>query len=105
VTADPANYGGGRALPIHAMVEDPTADLESGLLLPLHRALLDIHDGQIVRIASPSNRLTDQLRTFEAASRHALLSVVPDPDRPGWTFHYLRTGRARTDWPAAGGRR
>ena len=102
MTADPANYGGGRALPIHAMVEDPTADLESGLLLPLHRALLDIHDGQIVRIASPSNRLTEQLRTFEAASRHALLSVVPDPERPGWTFHYLRKGRARTDWPAGG---
>jgi pyruvate-formate lyase-activating enzyme len=104
VTADPANYGGGRALPVHAVVEDPVADLESGLLMPLHRALLEIHDGQIVRIASPSDRLTDQLRTFEAASRHALLSVVPDPDRPGWTFHYLRKGRARTDWPAAGAR-
>ena len=104
VTADPANYGGGRALPVHAVVEDPAADLESGLLLPLHRALLDIHDGQIVRIASPSDRLTEQLRTFEAASRHALLSVVPDPDRPGWTFHYLRKGRARTDWPAGGER-
>lgn len=103
MTADPANYGGGRALPVHAMVEDPAADLETGLLLPLHHALLDIHDGQIVRIASPSDRLTDQLRTFEAASRHALLSVVPDPDRPGWTFHYLRKGRARTDWPAARG--
>ena len=103
MTADPANYGGGRALPFHAVVEDPVADLETGLLLPLHRALLDIHDGQIVRIASPSDRLTDQLRTFEAASRHALLSVVPDPDRPGWTFHYLRKGRARTDWPAARG--
>jgi pyruvate-formate lyase-activating enzyme len=102
VTADPANYGGGRALPVHAVVEDPMADLETGLLMPLHRALLEIHDGQIVRIASPSDRLTDQLRTFEAASRHALLSVVPDPDRPGWTFHYLRKGRARTDWPADG---
>jgi hypothetical protein len=102
VTADPANYGGGRALPVHAVVEDPVADLETGLLMPLHRALLDVRDGQIVRIASPADRLTDQLRTFEAASRHALLSVVPDPDRPGWTFHYLRKGRARTDWPAAG---
>lgn len=104
MTADPANYGGGRALPVHAVLEDPVADLESGLLMPLHRALLDVHDGQIVRIASPSQRLTDQLRTFEAASRHALLSVVPDPDRPGWTFHYLRKGRARTDWPADGER-
>ena len=55
-----------------------------------------------MRIASPSDRLTEQLRTFEAASRHALLSVVPDPDRPGWTLHYLRKGRARTDWPADG---
>lgn len=104
MTADPANYGGGRVLPVHAALEDPVADLETGLLLPLHRALLEIHDGQIVRIASPIDRLTDQLRTFEAASRHALLSVVPDPERPGWTFHYLRKGRARTDWPAAGGR-
>jgi len=103
VTASPANYGGGRALPVHAALEDPVADLETGLLMPLHRTLLEIHDGQIVRIASPSDRLADQLRTFEAASRHALLSVVPDPDRPGWMFHYLRKGRARTDWPAAGG--
>jgi pyruvate-formate lyase-activating enzyme len=102
VTAAPTNYGGGRTLPVHAVVEDPAADLESGLLLPLHRALLAIGDGQIVRIASPSDRLTEQLRTFEAASRHALLSVVPDPDRPGWTLHYLRKGRARTDWPADG---
>jgi len=104
VTADRTNYGGGRVLPVHAVLEDAVADLESGLLMPLHRALLDIRDGQIVRIASPSVRLTDQLRTFEAASRHGLLSVVPDPERPGWTFHYLRKGRARTDWPAAGGR-
>ena len=102
MTADAANYGGGRALPFHATVEDPVADLESGLLLPLHRALLDIHDGQIVRVGSPSDRLEGQLRTFEAVSRHALLSVVPDPDRPGWTFHYLRKGRARSDWPADG---
>jgi pyruvate-formate lyase-activating enzyme len=101
VTADRANYGGGRALPVHAALEDPVADLETGLLMPLHRALLDIDDGQIVRIASASERLADQLRTFEGASRHALLSVVPDPERPGWTFHYLRKGRARTDWPAA----
>lgn len=104
MTAAPANYGGGRMLPVHAVLEDPVADLESGLLLPLHRALLDIRDGQIVRVASPSDRLAEQLRTFEAVSRHALLSVVPDPDRPGWTFHYLRKGRARTDWPADGER-
>jgi hypothetical protein len=104
VTADPANYGGGRALPVHAVVEDPVADMESGLLLPLHRALLGMHDGQIVRIASPSDRLTGQLRQFEAASRHALLSVIPDPARPGWTLHYLRKGAARTDWPSAGTR-
>ncbi len=102
MTADPANYGGGRALPVHAMVEDPEADLESGLLLPLHRALLGIRDGQIVRIASPSDRLTGQLQTFEAVSRHGLLSVIPDPERPGWTLHYLRKGPARTDWPADG---
>jgi pyruvate-formate lyase-activating enzyme len=98
-----ANYGGGRALPVHAVLEDPVADLETGLLMPLHRALLDIHDGQIVRIAGSSDRLTDQLRAFEAVSRHALLSVVPDPDRPGCTVHYLRKGRARTDWDAGGG--
>ncbi len=98
MTADPMNYGGGRALPVHVVLDDERADLDSGLLLRMHRALLDMTDGQILRIASPSPDLTEQLREFEAASRHAVLSVVPDPERPGWLFHFLRKGLARTDW-------
>ena len=104
MTPDPMNYGGGRALPVHVALDDERADLDSGMLLRMHRALLDMTDGQILRIASPSPELTEQLRAFEAASRHALLSVVPDPHRPGWSFHFLRKGLARTDWsPGAAG--
>lgn len=102
MTPEPMNYGGGRALPVHVELDDERADLDSGLLLRMHRALLEMTDGQILRIASPSPDLTEQLRSFEAASRHALLSVVPDPDRPGWSFHFLRKGLARTDWLPGG---
>lgn len=102
MTAGNANYGGGRALPVHVALDDAGADLESGLLLRMHHALLDMADGQILQIASPSTDLTEQLRGFEAASRNALLSVVPDPDRPGWSLHFLRKGPARTDWSAGG---
>lgn len=96
-------YGGGRALPVHAEVSDPLADFDHGLLIRVHIALLGMTEGQILRISSPLSNLTDQLRSFEAASGHALLSVIPDDDRPGWSSHYLRKGRARTDWtsPAA----
>jgi pyruvate-formate lyase-activating enzyme len=97
-----ANYGGSRALPVHAVVEDPGADFESGLLIRVHLALLAMRDGQILKVSSPVPVVTDQLRSFEAASGHGLLSVVADTGRPGWTDHYLRKGRARTDWVDAG---
>ena len=96
--SDPVNYGGGRSLPVHVDLDEPQADLSSGLLIRAHIALLRMTDGQILRIASPIPDVTHQLRLFEAASGHALLSVVPDANRPGWSFHYLRKGRARTDW-------
>ncbi len=57
-----------------------------------------MRQGQILRISSPLPTLTDQLRAFEAASDHALLAVRPDEQRPGWANHYIRKGRARTDW-------
>lgn len=109
MTTETVNYGGSRALPVHADLEDSRADLDSGLLIRLHIELLGMTEGQILRISSPVSGVTDQLRTFEVASGHALLSVTPDADRPGWSHHYLRKGRARTDWsdaseaPAAGG--
>jgi pyruvate-formate lyase-activating enzyme len=92
------NYGGSRPLPVHAAVEDARADLDSGLLLPVHLALLGMTEGQILKISSPVDQVADQLRSFEAASDHALLSVVEDAGRPGWSSHYVRKGRARTDW-------
>ncbi|MBA2380982.1 MAG: radical SAM protein [Chloroflexi bacterium] len=92
------NYGGGRALPVHADLEDARADLASGLLIRIHLALLNMTEGQILRISSPLTEVTDQLRSFEAASGNALLSVMPDAARPGWSSHYLRKGGARTDW-------
>lgn len=95
---DDANYGGDRPLPVHVDLMDAQADLNSGLLIRIHIALLGMSDGQILRISSPVSDVTHQLRSFEAASGHALLSVVPDVDRPGWSSHYLRKGRARTDW-------
>ena len=97
------DYGGGRVLPVHAEVSDPRADLDSGLLVRIHIALLGMTEGQILRISSPLGNLTDQLRSFEAASGHALLSVVADGARPGWSSYYLRKGRARTDWPGSAG--
>ncbi len=97
------NYGGTRQLPVHAVVEDPIADLDSGLLIRVHIALLGMTDGQILRIQSPVGAVTDQLRSFDVASGNALLSVVPDTDRPGWSSHYLRKGRARTDWSVGTG--
>ncbi len=95
------NYGGSRALPVHADVEDPQADLESGLLIRIHLALLDLTEGQILRVSSPVPAVADQLRSFEGASGHAILSVIPDAERSGWTSFYLRKGRARTDWSDA----
>lgn len=91
-------YGGGRPLPVHASLDDPRADFDSGLLVRIQAALLGLHDGQILRVASPSDTVAADLRTFEIATGHALLSVVPDKDRPGWRLHYVRKGRARTDW-------
>lgn len=102
MTTAEMNYGGGRALPVHADLQDPLADLDSGLLIKVHVALLSLDEGQILRVSSPLARVGDQLRSFEAASGHALLSIVPDPDRPGWSSHYLRKGRARTVWAEAG---
>lgn len=98
MTASTLDYGGGRPLPAHAVIEDAQADLESGLLIRLHVTLLGMSVGQVVRIASPSPRLEEQLRWFEAASGNALLAVRPDPRRTGWSNLYLRKGRARTDW-------
>ncbi len=92
------NYGGDRRLPVDEQLEDAFADLDSGLLIRMHAALLRMADGQILRISSATPDLTDQLRSFELASGNALLSVVPDAERPGWSFYYLRKGRARTDW-------
>ncbi len=94
-------YGGGRPLPAHAILEDPRADFDSGLLVRLQAALLGLHDGQILRVASPLDSVAADLRTFEIATGHALLTVVPDQDRPGWRFLYVRKGRARTDWADA----
>ena len=108
--ATPA-YGGGRPLPAHAILDDRRADFDSGLLVRIQAALLGLQDGQILRIGSPIDSIANDLRTFEIATGHALLTVVPDHDRPGWRFHYVRKGRARTDWaarsdetPAYGGR-
>lgn len=91
-------YGGGRPLPAHAILEDARADFDSGLLIRIQAALFGLHDGQILRVASPIDSVAADLRTFEVATGHALLTVVPDEDRPGWRFHYVRKGRARTDW-------
>ncbi len=102
MTSGDTNYGGSRQLPIHAVVDDPLADLDSGLLIRVHLALLSMTEGQILLIQSPVDAVTDQLRSFEAASGHALLSVIPDTNRPGWSSHYIRKGRARTDWSVAG---
>ena len=98
MTSGLPDYGGGRPLPVHAQLEDPLADLDSGLLIRMHAALLGMRDGQILRISSRASGLTAQLRSFEAASGHALLSVVPDIGRAGWSFYFVRKGRARTDW-------
>jgi uncharacterized Fe-S cluster-containing radical SAM superfamily protein len=103
MTSAPSIYGGGRRLPVHAQLEEPLADFDSGLLIRMHVALLGMADGQILRITSRGSDLTDQLRSFEAASGHALLSVIPDADRPGWSAYYLRKGRARTDWSSPSG--
>jgi pyruvate-formate lyase-activating enzyme len=94
-------YGGGRPLPAHATLEDARADFDSGLLVRIQAALLGLHDGQILRVASPLDSVAADLLTFEIATGHALLTVVPDQDRPGWRFHYVRKGRARTEWAYA----
>jgi pyruvate-formate lyase-activating enzyme len=97
-------YGRGGSLPVHAAVDDEPAQDASRVLIRLHRALLGLPDGRIVCVSSPRDEVTAQLQAFGAASGHALLSVIPDPQRPGWTIHYLRKGPARTDWaplPAA----
>ncbi len=98
MASSPARYGDGRQLPFHASVEDPRVDLESGLLIRIHVALLGMSEGQILRISSPRSSVGDQLRLFETASGNALLSVIPDPARSGWSFYYVRKGRVRTDW-------
>jgi hypothetical protein len=95
-------YGGGRDLPVHATVEDPQADLGSGLLLRIQAAMLGVRRGQILRVSSPVAGLEHALRSFEDASGHGLLASVDDPARPGWRHHYLRKGRARTDWTGPG---
>ena len=100
MTVAPTNYGDGRSLPVHATLEDPRADFDSGLLIRVHAALIGLSEGQILRISSPVEGVADQLRSFEVAGGHALLSVVEDRHRPGWSSHYLRKGRARTDWAA-----
>ncbi len=98
----PTPYGGGRTMPVHASIEDARADLGSGLLLRLHAAFLGLREGQILRLASPVETLADELRTFEGATGHGLLSVIDDPLRAGWRLHYIRKGRARTDWAPDG---
>ena len=91
-------YGDGQPLPAHAFLEDPRADFDSGLLVRVQAALLMLTDGQILRVASPIDSVAADLRTLEVTTGHALLSVVPDRDRPGWWFHYVRKGPARTAW-------
>jgi pyruvate-formate lyase-activating enzyme len=93
-------YGDGRSLPAHAAIEDARADFDSGLLLRVQAAMLNLRDGQILSIASPIETVADGLRSFEDATGHGLLSVVPDRTRPGWRFHYVRKGVPRTDWAA-----
>ena len=97
----PPAYGGGRPLPAHAILEEPRADFDFGLLVRIQAALLGLHDGQILRVGSPIDFVAADLRTFEIATGHALLTVEADEDRPGWRFHYVRKGRARTDWADA----
>jgi organic radical activating enzyme len=94
------SYGGGRALPVHAVLDDARADFGSGLLIRVQASLLTLRDGQILRIGSPVESLADDLETLERTAGHALLSVADDPARPGWRWHYLRKGHARTDWRA-----
>ena len=93
-------YGDGRALPAHAFLEEARADFDSGLLLRVQAAMLTLHDGQILRVASPIESVADGLRSLEDATGHGLLSVVGDQARPGWRFHYVRKGAPRTDWVA-----
>lgn len=94
----PISYGGGRDLPVHASIDESQAALGSGLLLRLQATLLGLRDGQILRLGSPLESVAEELLTFERGSGHALLSVIADPERPGWRNHYIRKGRARTDW-------
>ena len=42
MTAGPTNYGDGRSLPVHATLEDPRADFDSGLLMRVHAALIGL---------------------------------------------------------------
>jgi pyruvate-formate lyase-activating enzyme len=93
-------YGDGQPLPAHAFLEEARADFDSGLLMRVQAAMLTLHDGQILRVASPIANVADGLRSFEDATGHGLLSVVPDRTRPGWRFHYVRKGAPRTDWAA-----
>lgn len=92
------NYGGSRSLPVHATVEYPGTELGPRWLIDVHVALLELTDGQILRIHSPASGLPDQLQAFEGASGHAVLSTIEDADRPGWTSYYLRKGAVRTTW-------
>ena len=98
------DYGHHRSLPVHAELEDAEADLQTGLLIRIHLALLGMRQGQILKISSPLPALMDQLRAFEVASDHALLAVRPDEHRPGWADYYVRKGRARTEWTESGQR-
>lgn len=91
-------YGGGRDLPAHATVDAAGADLEAGMLVPIHIALLGLSDGRILRIDGGGPGMPEQLRGFAFVGGHAVLSVLPDPRRPDWSICFLRKGRARTDW-------
>ncbi len=90
-----ANYGGSRQLPVHAVVEDPLADLDSGLLIRVHVALLGLSEGQIVKVESPVVAVTDQLRSFDvrAAMRSCRWSLTrSEPAGPRTTCARVELG-------------
>lgn len=96
-------YGAGRPLPYHATLDEARADFGSGLMIRIQAALAGIDNGNILRIASPVPEIGSDLRAFERAAGHGLLSDLPDPARPGWRLYFLRKGPGRTDWTQSRG--
>ncbi|CAN5262384.1 hypothetical protein BH18CHL2_BH18CHL2_03590 [soil metagenome] len=92
-----ARYGEGGRIPFRASLEEPRADFGSGLLLRAPAALVALHDGDVLRIASPVPMVAADLRDWERLGGPAVLAVADDPERSGWRLHYVRKGRARTE--------